>query len=131
MSGFFSGYWGDTGHDQTTFKQKFPEIEAGEAWPLRMVDYPEDGMLLADGGGYRIYCYGGNMTHCQGGYFPVNNGNSIYRDGINNVLYFDGHVEGVRGVDFWPWADNGYRDLHGKNDPMWIPFKFSFVGEPD
>ncbi len=125
MSGYFSGWWW-IGMSQTPMANGQLDVGVGESWPINWVDWPEHGMLLADNsqnGNIKMYAWAGNMVHGPSGVYLDANGNT-HRDGKNNVLYFDGHVDARRGKDFWPGAQGNW-SLGRDAVPLWIPFKLA------
>ena len=71
-----------------------------------------------------------SSTRSPGTSGTTSNQTYTYTDGVQNVVYFDGHVEGLSGLEFWPWSDGGGRDaLGGLSMPLWVPFNLGWVAD--
>ncbi len=134
MSGYFSG-WRGTMHDVNTFHQPGQpgeNIQFGEGIKISMIDFTSQGMLLSEKPdmNYPLHWpYGGNMSHCRSGFWTAKFGHT-YKNGLSNVLYFDGHADARTAQKLWPGhvSNNG---MGGSAVPLWVPIKVPWLATRD
>ena len=88
---------------------KIKSLTATDTWPLKYIDFPQDGMIVSDqppGGRYGfVYPWGSSTVHYD----------------VVNVLHFDGCADSRTLIDYWPNLHSG--GMSWRDSALWRPIE--------